>query len=57
MRKKVGGNVAAAIDENNILDKPEILGSLPNGRHDAVLVKKIPLSSSQRKKYDIFKAV
>jgi len=51
MRKRCGGVVAAAIDENRILDTPEEWEALPEGIHEAVLVQRTPIPKQMRSKW------
>lgn len=60
MRKKLGGNVAAAVDENHIVDSAKELEALPEGSHSAALVQKKPVPKQARSKWrgcDLRKAV
>ena len=60
MRKRCGGKVAAAVDENHIVDSAREWAALPVGEHEAVLVMRVPIPPSHRKKWsghELWKAV
>ena len=60
LHKALGGTLAAAIDEDRILDKPAALETLPAGVYQAVLVQKTPIPRevrSQLRGCDLWKAV